>query len=496
MYKNRSAVGSMNNCSFRGIAGVFAGILAASLVAQAWADDEGLRQITARLDQGEPVRLAAIGDSITFVCFHSDFKRNYLTFTADALRRAYPKAQIELTIAGNLGTTSHALPKLNDSVLKYKPDIVFVMFGMNDCAAGPSFLDGYDANLTQYIRKIRDAGAVPIIATQNEIIDDAPGGRSPQLRAFMKRAIEVAQREKALSVDLFADWQQLRQENPETWKQYLNDGFHPNVGGHRLFASGILKRLWPEAARFHSAELRQPLSGPMQTLEPCLLGGPGEKHLLQIDPTTRVALTAGRRGGVPTDLLLWICRDKAEPQPADFQMIDLVGVGSDPVFVSHETPINSGLMLPGKDGSLHILFTQTVGVYMLTIDTTRPEWWNKLSERASYRIIQPGSLPLPEVTRGSYQADCELIDGRLDANGRPEYLLRDVLLASDGSFQESGIIRERYHEPTKEYVRTMVLPGCKTANVAKLGDGTWCLAGQDERTDHKGVVFKTVSMEP
>ncbi len=352
------------------------------LVCPATGAADGLERITQKLERGEPVRLAATGDSITFVCFHTDAKRNYLTFTADALRRAYPQAKIELTIAGNLGVTGTGLPKLVDAVLKKKPDLVFVMFGMNDCADGAGGLDRYDANLTQFIRQIRQAGAEPVILTQNEIVEDTlDGSRRLSLPMYMKRAVKVARREKALYVDLFADWQRLKQEKPEQWKQYLNDAIHPNVAGHRLFAAGILKKLWPEAARFQSADVRQPLPDAMRNMEPCLLAGPVDKQLLRTDP-------------------------------------------------------------------------------------------------ASYQLIQAKSLPRPEVLRGSYQADCELIDACLDGDGRPQYLRRDMLLNADGSSGEKGIILGRFSPQAKEYLLTMVLPNCRLARSVVLNDGSWCVVGQ------------------
>lgn len=445
------------------------------------AASDGLDRVTRKLEQGEPVRLAATGDSITFLCFHTDAKRNYLTFTADALRQAYPRAKIELTVAGNLGVTGSGLPKLVDSVLKEKPDLVFVMFGMNDCAEGPGGLDRYDANLTQFIRQIRQSGAEPVILTQNTVVDDSlDGQRRRALPLYMQRAVEVAAREKTGFVDLHAAWQRLVQEKPIEWTRYLNDAIHPNVAGHRFFASEILAKLWPEAARFQSAELRQPLPPAMRQMEPRLLPGPIDKQLLRTDATTWVAITAGYRDGIPTDLVLWISHGKPTPQWSDFRPTVLVGQGEEAVFLSHETPINSGLLLLRSDGRLFVLFSQTVGVYALAVDTMRPEWWQTLSDSATFKPIQAGSLPQPESLRGSYQADCEVIDARLDDRGMPQYLRRDLLLAAGGSPAGKGIIAARYSADAREYLPNMVLPDCRVARTTTLDDGSWYVVGQCE----------------
>jgi len=142
---------------------------------------------------------ATFGDSITWPCYHSDYRHTYITFTVGALRKAYPKADIRIVHAGNMGTTGRGLAntRFDRYVLAHEPDIVFVMFGMNDCAAQQRGLDTYDRNLTKLINATRAIGAVPIICTQNEIIyDSVDGRRRVALPVYMKRAKQVARREK------------------------------------------------------------------------------------------------------------------------------------------------------------------------------------------------------------------------------------------------------------------------------------------------------------
>src|SRR2546425_499436 len=114
------------------------------------ASSAGLDTVRSRLQSGGKVTLAAIGDSITFICFHTDFRRNYLTFVVEALRRKYPSATVRMELSGNRGTTRLGLGHL-DALLKERPDVVFLMFGMNDCAGGPDRLDGNDRNLSEMV---------------------------------------------------------------------------------------------------------------------------------------------------------------------------------------------------------------------------------------------------------------------------------------------------------------------------------------------------------
>ena len=69
----------------------------------------GLAPITEKLERGEPLVFATFGDSITWPCYHTDYRQNYMTFTVDALRRAYPQARIRVVHAGNMGTAARGL---------------------------------------------------------------------------------------------------------------------------------------------------------------------------------------------------------------------------------------------------------------------------------------------------------------------------------------------------------------------------------------------------
>ena len=112
---------------------------------------------------------------------------------------------------------------------------------------------------------------------------------------------------------------------------------------------------------------------------------------------------------------------------------------------------------------------------VLVVDTTKPDWWAKLGTAAGYESITSPNSPRPEALRGSYQADCELLDGCLGPDGLPRYALRDLLLHVG-----PGVLHERYSASAGEYLRTMLLPECKRAETVMTDDGTCWAVGQAE----------------
>jgi lysophospholipase L1-like esterase len=420
-----------------------------------------LEDIRAKLRGGVPLTLASIGDSITWICFHTDARRNYLTFVAEALRKCYPAAIIRLEQSGNRGSTPRAMPFL-DKLLETRPDMVFIMFGMSDCRRGLAQLDNYGQNLTALIRRVRQAGAVPVVLTQNEIVYPADGREN--LPQYVARAKDAALRERVPLVDHFSDWHELQRQEPDTWKLYLNDEMHPDLAGHRRFAQAILRQLWPEAAGFQSSGL-WPLAGKLGPAAECLVPGPAGKQLLRVNASTWVALTGRRRGAEVTDLVLSIAR-AARPTWGDFRHVTLVGPDRDAVFPWGERDINSGLLLH-SDHRLYIFFSHTVRRSLLTVDTGRTGWEDGLQNRNTYEAFDGSAVPLPQSIGGSYQEDTEFVDGYLDATG-PVLLYRDLLLNVG-----QGILRSSLWNGGS----TLVFRNFTRAAAASAGNG-WCALGQ------------------
>ncbi len=466
------------------------------------ADDSltSLEPITAKMESGDPVVIATFGDSITWPCYHTDYRQNYISFAVDALRKAYPSANVRIVHAGNMGSTGRGLTdgRFEKHVLVHKPDLVFIMFGMNDCAGGPAGLQTYDANLTTLIGKTREAGAIPIVATQNEIFYSHSDGRDA-LPLYMARGIEVAKRERVPAVDCFALWKPLTVE-PARFAAHLNDYFHPNHAGHRLMAYAIVKTLWPKAAQHVSIDERTPLKPEEAESTASLVPGPPGKQILRTADGTWYAISGRRRNQQLTDLVFSFSRAE-RPTWQDFRHITLVGTREDAVFDAMDRTITAGMLLE-KDGKVYVVFSWNVGVFLVTtrqptvqLDLTRPPQVQSVAARQwEQDLVKPGSwleyqsLPMVRpvsVANSSHRDGALLFDAYLQSDGWPAVLCSGRELFPGGGWENTdgidGIFLIETVAGQKDPVRKMLFPEFQLARCAPEVKGGVYFAAQQTK---------------
>ena len=198
---------------------------------------------TARLlaEGKEPVRIVCMGDSITGVYYHTGGLRAYPEMVGIALKKLYPRAQVTVRNAGISGdTTKGALARLDRDVLAHKPHLVTVMFGMNDMVRTP--LAEFQKNLKEICARCRQAGAEVLLCTQNSVVDTAP--RPGSRLAEFTQAIRDAARDESLGVaDCYARYEAVRAGNTLEWSLLHSDEIHPNMDGHKVFASVIVQAI-------------------------------------------------------------------------------------------------------------------------------------------------------------------------------------------------------------------------------------------------------------
>jgi lysophospholipase L1-like esterase len=194
-----------------------------------------------KLLTGKPVRIVCFGDSVTGIYYHTGSRRAYTTMLGIALRKTNADANVEMINAGISGhTTVNALARIDKDVLRHKPDLVTVMFGLNDMTR-VSVAD-YRANLKTIVGKCRDIGAEVVLATPNNVVSTS-SRPTKKLMLYCKVVRDVG-RELAVPVcDCYQQMDALRAANDFDWRLLMSDAIHPNMNGHKRIAEYLARTI-------------------------------------------------------------------------------------------------------------------------------------------------------------------------------------------------------------------------------------------------------------
>lgn len=207
------------------------------------------------------------GDSITHGNEHTYGMRSWSEQFAQRLVELGHCADTVIN-TGISGDTSMATPttlgvntRFAARVGAYRPDVVFVMLGMNDASSAMGISqEAYLANMGEIVDKIRAHGAIPVLATSNPIRSTAEADQRNRYSCYVKGLRGLAGAKRVVLVDQYADW--LTRPGGVMPMAWFGDAIHPNGLGHWHFARTLFQTIggW-DPSRGIGAETDTPASG-------------------------------------------------------------------------------------------------------------------------------------------------------------------------------------------------------------------------------------------
>lgn len=185
------------------------------------------------------------GDSITQGAKHTHGFRSYPEIFAERIRWELGRVRdviINTGISGN--TTQTILDDFNWRVKQFRPNVVSLMIGTNDCAKERVNIESFEKNLFSLVKTFRDIDAIPVLHTPNIIITEKDPSR-PRLSEYVSVTRKVAATEKVILVDNYRYWQETLESKSgeKVYKDWLNDPLHPDGEGHSEIARLIFREL-------------------------------------------------------------------------------------------------------------------------------------------------------------------------------------------------------------------------------------------------------------
>ena len=125
-------------------------------------------------------------------------------------------------------------------VIVHKPQLVVVMFGMNDVVRTEAAK--FRAKLQTIVRRCRSADSAVLLCTPNSVYPN-PTRPMERLAQYAQIVRDVAKEMSVCLADCFAAYEEVRRNDVTRWRLLMSETIHPGMNGHKLFAEVIAERI-------------------------------------------------------------------------------------------------------------------------------------------------------------------------------------------------------------------------------------------------------------
>ena len=189
----------------------------------------------------KPLTWVFTGDGVTVGDGLGLQHRNFVEIFAARLRRSRAlDAVVNTAVSGE--TAAGLLEDLEWRSLRFRPDVVVVMLGIDEILAEPSADDLFRDALRQLVGCIRADGGIPVLQTPNRVLEHGSVDLSA-LRARVRVIREIVYEADVPCIDHWGRWKQRQIEGTDLNEWLTADGLHPNAVGHRQIEGLLGARL-------------------------------------------------------------------------------------------------------------------------------------------------------------------------------------------------------------------------------------------------------------
>ncbi len=186
----------------------------------------------------KPHTIAFIGDSITFLGDYNEFG------FVKQIRKKLPK-NIRIYNEGICGEQIEAIEgRMTSDVIEYKPDVVFIMAGINNINNGNLTLEEMTQEMEKMIDASKENNINPIILNVTLITEDFNNPKNKTVDEFNKNLDNLSKEKQVQLIDVNSLLkEEVKKQNKPDELIVMTDDLHLNDKGNSILANAILKEL-------------------------------------------------------------------------------------------------------------------------------------------------------------------------------------------------------------------------------------------------------------
>ena len=206
-------------------------------------DAPALREIRRLLDGSKPLTWVFTGDNITHGGGYTQGARSYSEHFAERVRWELKRFLDVVVNTGVSGDRAKGLAKnLDWRVLRFRPDVVSVMLGLNDSGGGVPGRQEFRDHLATIVDRLRNEGAIVLLNTPNRINLLKARDRL-DLPGYVQIVRDVAAEFELPLIDHWSHWEEVKSTAEDVPGWLADDGIHPDCEGHRELAKLLFAEL-------------------------------------------------------------------------------------------------------------------------------------------------------------------------------------------------------------------------------------------------------------
>ena len=183
------------------------------------------------------------GDSVTHGANFTQGYRIYSEHFSERIRTEMNRSNDVIINTAVTGETSKTLlKKLEDRIIRFQPDVVSLMVGMDDSESGVAGRSVFRKNLQSIIEQVRESGIHLILHTP-PYFDPSEHKAHADIRAYVKVTRDLAREYWIPCLDHWNLWKVAMENQQKIAPWYASNGAHPSARGHHELAKQIFRRL-------------------------------------------------------------------------------------------------------------------------------------------------------------------------------------------------------------------------------------------------------------
>ena len=189
-----------------------------------------------KLNDGEKVKIAALGDSLTYGWMT---EYGFLDYLKTMLNEKFPDSEITILNRGIPGDTAKdGLRRVENDIIRTQPDLVMVQFALNDAYTGFTPED-FQKNIDEIILRLKDKTASEIILLTSVALLNPLENKFAY--KFYEKIIESGKRFTLPVAAVHEYWSKKITSGITHSSLTQSDGIHPTEKGYKLMAEAVFE---------------------------------------------------------------------------------------------------------------------------------------------------------------------------------------------------------------------------------------------------------------